>query len=72
MAQLGIVRADLHLVHEWDFVLEGRVLDLKEAGDRKYGALAVLYRHINQNMKVGVGYNFADFSDDLTDLDYNS
>jgi len=52
MAQLGIVRADLHLVREWDFVLEGRVLDLKEAGDQKYGALAVVYRHINDNMKV--------------------
>ncbi len=70
MAQLGVARADLHLVREWDFVLEGRVLDLKEAGDRKYGVLAAVYRHINDNMKIGVGYNFADFSDDLTDLDY--
>ena len=71
MAQLGIARADLHLVSEWDFVLEGRVLDLKEAGDRKYGALVAVYRHINDNMKVGAGYNFADFSDDLTDLNYS-
>ena len=28
--------------------------------------------HINgSNMQVGVGYNFTDFSDDLTDLRYN-
>ncbi len=70
-AQLGIGRIDLHLVHDWDFVLEARVLDLPDAGDRKYGALAALYRHINDNLKIGGGYNFADFSDDLTDLDYN-
>ncbi len=70
-AQLGIARLDLHIVHDWDLVLEGRVLDLKEAKDRKYGALAAAYYHINDNVKIGAGYNFADFSDDLTDLDYN-
>ena len=64
-------RLDLHLVRNWDFVLEGRVLDLREAKDRKYGALAAVYRHINDNLKIGAGYNFSDFSDDLTDLDYN-
>ena len=31
-----------------------------------------LYRHIGRNLKFGVGYNFTDFSDDLTDLDYDS
>jgi len=33
--------------------------------------LAALYRHITKNLKAGVGYNFTDFSDDLTDLKYN-
>ena len=28
-------------------------------------------RQIGENFKVGVGYNFADFSDDLTDLEYD-
>ncbi len=27
---------------------------------------------MNENLKVGVGYNFTDFSDDLTDLSYRS
>ncbi len=31
-----------------------------------------LYRHLNKNFKFGGGYNFTDFSDDLTDLDYRS
>src|SRR4029077_18757556 len=32
---------------------------------------AAIYRHIGKNLKAGVGYNFTDFSDDLTDLKYN-
>ena len=56
-AQLGIGRLDFHIVHDWDFVLEARVLDLPDAGDRKYGALAAVYRHINDNLKIGGGYN---------------
>jgi hypothetical protein len=30
-----------------------------------------LDRHINDHMKIGIGYNFTDFSDDLGDLDYD-
>ena len=31
-----------------------------------------MYYHVNENFKVGLGYNFTDFSDDLTDLSYRS
>jgi hypothetical protein len=48
------------------------MLDLPEAEDRRAGALVGMYQHIGENLKVGVGYNFTDFSDDLTDLSYNS
>jgi hypothetical protein len=27
---------------------------------------------MGKNIKLGVGFNFTDFSDNLTDLDYNS
>jgi hypothetical protein len=30
-----------------------------------------VYRYIGKNMKAGAGYNFTDFSDDLTDLSYD-
>jgi hypothetical protein len=33
--------------------------------------LTAIYRHISKNLKAGVGYNFSDFSDELTDLRYN-
>ncbi len=29
-------------------------------------------RYLGEHFKVGVGYNFTDFSDDLTDLNYDS
>lgn len=71
-AQLGIVRADWHFVHRWDALIEGRVLNLPDAQDRRSGALLAIYRHFGDNVKVGAGYNFTDFSDDLTDLSYDS
>ena len=35
------------------------------------GSLIVVSRYLGRHLKAGVGYNFTDFSDDLTDLDFN-
>ncbi len=69
-ANLYVLRADWHFVHRWDALLEVRRLDLLDAQDSRSGALLGLYRHLSNNIKLGVGYNFSDFSDDLTQLDY--
>jgi flagellar motor protein MotB len=71
-ASLYVLRADWHFTHRWDALIEGRMLDTPDAQDKRAGTLLGLYRHIGENLKVGVGYNFTDFSDDLTDLSYNS
>lgn len=71
-ANLYILRADWHVTHRWDALMEGRMLTIPEAGDTRQGGLFALYYHFGKNMKLGVGYNFTDFSDDLTDLDYDS
>ncbi len=70
-AHLVVLRADWHFLHRWDALLEGRMLDLPDAEDRLGGALVTIYRHIGNHVKVGAGYNFSKFSDDLTDLDYD-
>jgi hypothetical protein len=70
-AQLGIIRADLRVVRNWDALLEGRVLRVDGPGSTNWGALAAVYRHINENFKVGVGYNFGSFTDDLRDQTYD-
>lgn len=67
-AHLGIIRADLHIVKGWDLLLESRVLHMPTADTTDFGQLAAVYRHLGDNFKVGVGYNFGRFSDDLRDL----
>jgi len=71
-AVLGVVRADLHIVNKWDALVEGRVLSSSLADNTQYGALVGVYRHVGDNFKVGVGYSFSKFSDDLTDFDSDS
>jgi hypothetical protein len=70
-AQLAVLRADLHVVRKWDVLLEGRCLWESASQSANWGAVAALYRQINDNFDVGVGYNFGHYSDDLTDLTAN-
>jgi flagellar motor protein MotB len=70
-AQLAVLRVDRRFLKEWDSLAEVRTLYLPDISQRRLGALAAIYRHITKNLKAGVGYNFTDFSDDLTDLKYN-
>ncbi len=71
-ASLYILRGDWHFTNRWDALMEGRLLDLPDAQDRHSGVLLAMYRHVGKNFKIGGGYNFTDFSDDLTDLSYRS
>lgn len=64
-ADLAILRLDYHVVHNWDILLEGRVARYHEAEVTETGALAGVYRHFGNNVKLGVGYQFGDVSDDL-------
>jgi hypothetical protein len=69
-AHLYVARADWHFLHRWDALVEGRLLDLPDAGEQRNGVLLGLYRQVGSHIKVGAGYNFSDFSDDLTELGY--
>ena len=67
-AALIVLNARYHLTHEWDLLVEGRHLEARNAGLSETGFLATAYRSIGPNAKIGLGYNFGSFSDDLTDL----
>ncbi len=69
-ANLYVLRADWHFVYRWDALAEVRRLELPDAQDSRSGALLVIYRQVGNHVKAGVGYNFSDFSDDLTQLAY--
>ncbi|MEZ0232729.1 MAG: OmpA family protein [Methylophilaceae bacterium] len=71
-ADLWVLRADWHFVKEWDALVEFRNLSATEAKDARAGALLGIYRHMGKGVKAGVGYNFTDYSDDLTNLSYRS
>ena len=70
-AHLYVLRNDVRLFRNWEGSLEGRLLELPDLGERRSGALFTIYRYLGDHFKVGVGYNFTDFSDDLTDLSYD-
>jgi len=67
-AWLAVATARYHLVNEWDALIELRNFGLVQAETNEFGLLAAGYKQINQSVSVGVGYNFGQFSDDLTDL----
>lgn len=70
-AHLGILRLDWHVVHKWDAMGELRGLVGVEDDTTQTGALFGLYRHIGNNAKIGIGYEWGRVSDDLTELDYD-
>lgn len=64
----GQVRYDI--LSKWHALAEYRVLDVKDGGV-KQGFLVGVDRDLTNNVRIGVGYNFTEFSDDLTNFDYD-
>lgn len=70
-AALLVANARYHVTHNWDALIEVRQLSAWDAGLSETGAVVSVYRHVGNNAKIGIGYNFSSFSDDLTDLTYD-
>ena len=70
-ANLYVLRSDVRFWQDWELLLEGRLLYMSDLGEHRAGALSAISRYFGDNLKIGLGYNFADFSDDLTDLNYD-
>ncbi len=64
----GQVRYEL--LQKWHALAEYRRLDVDDGGTRQ-GFLVGVDRDINKYFRIGAGYNFTEFSDDLTDFDYD-
>jgi len=71
-AHLVVLRTDWRFLKHWESLFELRTLDLRDLDQRRSGALLGVYRYLGQHLKVGAGYNFTDFSDDLTDMSYDN
>jgi uncharacterized repeat protein (TIGR01451 family) len=70
-AHLVIMRMDYRFWKDWEVLAEGRMLDLTDLDELRSGALLSISRYLGEHLKVGIGYNFTDFSEDLTDLSYD-
>ncbi len=66
-AGLFALRATYDIDQLWEVSGEGRLLILPDADTKDYGALLTVYRSFGNNAKIGLGYNFGSFSDDLRD-----
>ena len=70
-AQFAAVQLRYHLIARWDAMAEYRCFKVKDGGTRR-GWLIGADRQLGENFKLGAGYNFTNFSDDLTDLSYDN
>ncbi|MGL4865329.1 MAG: hypothetical protein ACRDDK_07540, partial [Cetobacterium sp.] len=66
------VRMTYEIIYKWDMFAEYHWLESRKTDELRQGALLGIYRDINENMQVGVGYNFSKFDDDLKDLRYKN
>ncbi|WP_444894630.1 LysM peptidoglycan-binding domain-containing protein [Microbulbifer sp. TRSA001] len=64
----GQVRFEFY--QNWHALAEYRWLNVDNGGTRQ-GFLAGVDRDIGKNIRIGAGYNFTEFSDDLTNFDYD-
>jgi hypothetical protein len=70
-ASLYVIRSDYRFRKNWEVLIEARLLDMPDLNESKTGALATVSRYLGDHLKIGLGYNFTDYSDDLTDLSYD-
>ena len=70
-ASLYVIRGDYTFRKNWELLVEARMLDMSDLNESRTGALATISRYLGDHLKIGVGYNFTDFSDDLTDLSFD-
>jgi flagellar motor protein MotB len=70
-AALVVLRADWEFKEGWEALIETRRLSMTDLGEQRSGALVVVSRSLGSHIKLGLGYNFTDFSDDLTNLSFD-
>jgi uncharacterized repeat protein (TIGR01451 family) len=70
--RLWINRLNYNINNDWQAAVEYRNLAQEQAKDLRQGVLLEIVRKIGEFVQVGLGYNFTDFNDDLTRLNYTS
>ena len=71
-ATLAAARVRYHMSKNWDAMAQYHWLNSEESQDTQHGAMISVDRHLGKNLKVGLGYNFTNFDDDLSNTDGNA
>ncbi len=66
------IRLRYHLIKKWDGIFEYRLVQVKESKDLQKGFLVGLDYHLGDNFKLGTGFNFTKFNDDLINFSFDS
>ena len=69
---LYAIRLNYEVIKSWYTFGEYHLLRDITDNSYEHGAILGVYKEVQENLKVGVGYNFSKFDDDLSDLDYNA
>jgi len=70
-ASLYVLRGDYRFRENWEVLAELRSLDMPDISETRSGALVAVSRYLGEHLKLGAGYNFTDFSTDLTDMSFD-
>lgn len=70
-ADFAAIQTRYNLLAKWDALAEYRWLSVDENDSDRAGWLVGVDRHLGDNFRLGIGYNFTSFSDNLTVLDYD-
>jgi hypothetical protein len=68
-AHLGIVRLEYRVAQMWDILGEGRLFHSDTAETYESGALLGIYREVNPNTRIGLGYSWGGVQDDLRKIE---
>lgn len=68
-ASLASARVKYHMNHHWDATAAYHWMNSDASQDTQHGAMVSIDRHLGSKMKVGIGYNFTNFTDDLKDTE---
>ena len=58
------------MIYAWDITAEFRTLRGVDTKVIETDSLIAVYRHLGNNLKLGVGFQNGNVSDDVTDIDY--
>jgi len=73
----GILRADYKIISTWEVLAEYRARFLDVSDEMLHGPLVAVYRQLWKDpswgvAKIGLGYNFTDYSTSLIDQSYSN